>query len=314
MRRSSFVSAMGCGAVACGLPAMAAEPLPVRVGTLPIDPTAQPFFAANEGFFKAAGLDATVTIANNGSSLVAATASGAMDVIASSPAPLILAHQHGIPLKMIDPAAIYTGPAPNSALMVLQNSPLRSGADFNGKTIGVAGLHDMTQYGAQAWIDKNGGDSSTVRFIEIPYEEMAAALQQNRIDGAGIIEPFITGAKKTARIAGNLNDSIGHRYVLAGWCAEAGWLDKNVETARRFIAAMKLTAKWANGHHNDSAAILTQYTKITPEVAAVMARAHYDDSGRLDPATLQPVIDALVKYARLQPFPASDLIWTPPRR
>lgn len=296
------------------IPARAAEALAIRVGTLPIDPTAEPFYAASEGFFTEAGLDATVTVANNGSSLVAATASGAIDVIAASPAPLILAHQRGIPLKLIKPATIYTGPTPNSALMVLQNSPLRSGADFNGKTIGVAGLHDMTQYGAQAWIDKSGGNSSTVRFIEIPYAEMVVALQQNRIDGAGVIEPFITGAKKVARIAGNLNESIGHGYVLAGWCADAGWLERNADAARRFIRAMETTAKWANAHRKDSAAILTRYTKITPDVAAVMARAHYDDSGRLDPASLQPVIDALVKYARLQPFPASELMWTPPRQ
>lgn len=311
MRRAALLA--GLGVTALGLAAArGADLLPIQVGTLPIDPTAEPFYAVNEGFFKAAGLDAKVTVFNNGSTLVAATASGTLDVIASSPAPLILAHQRGIPLKLIASGVIYTGPVPNAALMVLKSSPLRNPPDFNGKTIAVAGLHDMTQYSAQAWIDKGGGNSASVQFVELPYSEMAVALQQGRIDGAGVIEPFITAAKSIARVAGNLNDAIASRYLLSGWCADAGWLGRNPEAARRFIAAMQATAKWANAHPKDSAKILLQYTKITPEVAAAMARSHYDESQRIDAAMLQPVIDAMVKYGKLQPFPAADLIWSAP--
>jgi hypothetical protein len=46
----------------------------------------------------------------------------------------------------------------------------------------------------------NGGDSSTVNFVEIPFPAMPAALETGRIDAASVAEPFIGVAKKNGRI------------------------------------------------------------------------------------------------------------------
>lgn len=303
------------GAVAAGAwvspPARAADLIPLQVGTIPIDPAGQAFYAQDEGIFKEAGLDVKLTVLSNGASVIAATASGALDICGGSPSPIILAHQRGIPVQFIATAVIYTGPVPNAALMVLKNSPLRSGADFNGKRVAVAGLHDMTQFAAQSWIDRGGGNSASVQFVELPYSSMGVGLQQNRIDAAGVIEPFITGSKDVAQIVGNLNDAVAGRYLLAGWCAEAGWLARNPEAAKRFVVAMQRSAQWANAHPKESGAIMSRYTKITPEVAAVMARPHYDETAHVDVSVLQPVINTMVKYGNIKPFAASELIWSP---
>ena len=289
--------------------ARAAEPTALALGAMPIDPSAEAFYGLDGGFFRSAGLDVNVTVLNNGSALAAATTAGTLDVGFGSPSPVILAHQRGLPVRFIAPAAVYTGPHANSSLMVAKGSPIRSGADLNGKTVAVAGLHDLTQYSSQAWIDKNGGDSKTVAFIEVPYAEMAVALQQGRIAAACVIEPYTTGAKSAAQAIGNLKDAIAHRYLLAGWFATEPWLARNADAAAKFVAAMRQIARWANAHQHESAPILSRYTKILPEVAATMARARYDESPRVEPAVLQPVIDVMVKYGSLAPVAAADLIW-----
>jgi NitT/TauT family transport system substrate-binding protein len=140
---------------------------------------------------------------------------------------------------------------------------------------------------------------------------MGVALAQGRIAAACVIEPFTSSIKSGARMLGNLNAAVASRYLLAGWFATEAWLAKNSDAARRFVSAMGQTARWANAHQRESAPILVRYTKILPEVAAVMARARYDDSPRVEPRVLQPVIDVMVKYGSLAPVAAADLIWTP---
>jgi hypothetical protein len=49
--------------------------------------------------------------------------------------------------------------------------------------------------------------------------------------------------------------------------------------------------------------------KIDPEIALRMNRAPYSE--RLDPAQIQPVIDAAAKYGALPaPFPAASFIYS----
>lgn len=312
LRRSAFLTGLGAAAtLARYAPARAADLIPLRVGGIPIDPSAQCFYAQDLGIFKDVGLDVTLTVLGNGASVIAAAASGALDIASGSPGPVLLAHQQGIPMKFVATGVVYAGVVPNAALMVLKNSPLRSGADFNGKRIGVGGLHDMTSYSIQSWIDRGGGNSASVQFVELPYASMAVALEQSRVDAVGIIEPFITGAKGVAQIVGNLNDAVSNHYLLSGWCAESGWLGRNGEAARRFFVAMERSAQWANTHPKESGLILERYTKIAPDVLATMARAHYDDVARVDVSEIQPVINVMVKYGGLKPFPATEVIWTP---
>ena len=44
----------------------AADPLPLNLGVMPSDGTSEGFYAYDQGFFKAAGLDVKLTVMNNG--------------------------------------------------------------------------------------------------------------------------------------------------------------------------------------------------------------------------------------------------------
>jgi len=54
---------------------------------------------------------------------------------------------------IIAPAALWTSDRPTSALVVAKNSPLASAKDFDGKTIAVNGLRNVTQ------VDRKRGSS-----------------------------------------------------------------------------------------------------------------------------------------------------------
>ena len=284
-------------------------PITVRVGALPTDNSGNVYFALDRGYFKNAGLDVQIDTLANSSAAAAALTSGAIDVAQSNVTSIAAGHLRGFDFKIFAAAAYSDGPSVTNAIMVSNDSPAHAAADLNGKTIGVVALKSTQQVLAMAWIDKHGGDAKSVKFIELPYAQMGAQLAAHRIDAAGIIEPFLTTAKVQARVLGNADDGIGSRFIGLGWGATTGWLQKHPDIAARFAGAVRDAGIWANTHQAESAEILVKYAKLDPATFSHTARATY--ATELDPALVQPLIDASAKYGALDhTIPAVDILWS----
>ncbi len=282
--------------------------VPLQLGAMPTDGSACAIYGGDQGFFRSGGIDTKVTIMTNTASLAAAVQGGTLEIGFGSVVPLAEARARGINFKVIWPASTYIGPPSPNLIMVSKTSPVRKAADLNGKTFAVNGLRDLTQYEVQAWVDKNGGDVKSIKLVEIPFSEMATALASGRVDAAILAEPFLTAAKNDARVLGDANPAIAPRYAITCWFATESWLAQHADVARRFAATMQQTARWANAHRADTAAILSRVSKIPPEVTSTMTRSFYGES-RPEPAMFQPVINAASKYGTLPPMNAADLIW-----
>jgi NitT/TauT family transport system substrate-binding protein len=299
------------GAMLASLPLRANADAPaINVGAMPIAGAVQVFYAQELGFFKSAGFDVNLTVLGNGAAIVAAATSGAVDIGFGSPSPLILAHLKGLPVRYITFASLYTGPPAISALMVAKNSAVRTGADLNGQPVAVNGLHDIGQFEVQSWVDRNGGNSDTLQFIEMPYAAMTEALNRGRVAAVSQTEPWVSTATDGARIIGSLNAVVGPRYALAGWFSTNNWLANNPQLAQRFVAVMQQTARWANTHPKEAGALLERYTKAAPDVAAIVLKHMQFDTAPADPKLLQPVVDMIAKYGKVPSFSATELTWT----
>lgn len=282
------------------------EPLPLRVASLPIDLSGEAYYAQDLGFFKAGGLDVTISTIPFGQAIASAVAGGSADIGQSNIVSIAVAHEHGIPFVIVAPAGYYLSSAPTSLFLVLKSSPLRTPKDLVGKTVACNGLKNITQLSVQAWVDENGGDSSTIRFIEMPFTEMPAALAAGRVDAALMADPDATQALDggNMRVFGKTFDAVGRKFLIGGWFATRDWVAAHPEAARRFVAVMRRTAAWANRNQARSAEILEKYTKVHVGNAH---RVIYTD--RLEPAEIQPQIDVAAKYKILKiDFPATDLI------
>ncbi len=311
MNRRTTLSALAATAAASlALPrtARGADPTALQMGTMPTDGSAQPFYGVDQNFFKSAGFDVKLTILNNTASLASAVASGALEIGFGSVIPLAEAHLRGLNFRVIAPATIYNGTTPVNVIMVSSKSTVKTAVELNGQTLAVNGLRDLTQYEMQAWVDRNGGDVKSVKLIEIPFSEMAVALESGRVAAAILAEPFWTAALATCRVIGNGSAAVGNHFMVTGWFASTDWLTKNADAAKRLQTVMLQIARWANANHAQTQAIVPKYTKITAEVAAHMVRAVIGET-KPDPALIQPVIDVAVKYGGMPSLPASELIW-----
>ncbi len=311
MNRRDALAGLGAGiaaAAAHGQPSPPNDPL--HIASIPLDAGAEAYYAYDMGYFRDAGIDATVDSIASGAAILAAVAGGAVDVGFSNLISIAVAYKHNVPVTLLAPGSLYTATIPTSVLMVPQNSPAKTARDLNGKTLAVNGLKTITQYAPELWIDKIGGDSTTVKFVEMTFPQIVEALGSNRIDAAIVADPFIAQAKPAARILADAYDAIGSRYIIGCWFSTTQWAATHSALAGRFAQAIARTAQWANTHKPQSGQILAKYSKMDPAVAATMLRV--DFAPRFVKSDMQPVIDLVARYGGLTAsFPADELIYKP---
>jgi NitT/TauT family transport system substrate-binding protein len=293
------------GASATAAPAPA-QTLPVlRIAVLPTDSVSEAFDALELGIFKRNGLDVQLTMLSNGPAVAAAVAGGAADIGASSLVNLAIAHQHGVPIGLIAPAGIYSSQAATIGLVVLKSSPIRTAKDLNGKIVGVDSLKSLATTTTSAWADRNGGDAKTLKFAEMGFGPMGAALETGRVDAAYIAEPTLdTVLAGSGRLLAKPLDAVASKFVLGAWFSTLDFANQHPDIIHRFVQAMIETADWANKNPHAAGTILAKYTQ-TPVNDAI---PRLPQAGTFDPAMVQPLLDACVKYGVLdRPIAASEL-------
>jgi ABC-type nitrate/sulfonate/bicarbonate transport system substrate-binding protein len=307
MKRDLAIRLLGAATITPLLPIGAATAADAtRVIGLPIDTGLEVQYAEAAGLVDQSGLSLHVENLYAGAAVQAAVAGGSADIGLTNVSSLATAREKGLPLVMIAPAALYTSKQSTSVLMVALDSPMHTARDLNGKTIAVNGLKSISQLGPEIWIDKNGGDSTTVHFIDMPFAEMPQAIATHRIDAALVAEPQATAATKEARRFANVYDAIGTRFLITAWFSTASWVSANPDLARKFAAMIYRTAAWSNTHHAQTADVLVNITKLDPAIVHAMPRVVFDESA--DPAAIKPHLDAALKYGLItKPITPEDL-------
>lgn len=285
--------------------------LPVRLGSTAGDSYAEGIYGKEEGFFTRAGLDADLRIFTNGVSVASALAGNAIDIGITSPVTFATAVDKGVDFVLLAAGGLDN---PNeTGFCVMDDSGIRTGKDFEGKTIGASGLRDMGSLAAMAWIDKTGGDSSKVKMVEVPFSAMGETLRRGTVNAAIIAEPNLSAQLSQgglhALTSPHLMDVYGKETVMIGaWVANGAWAKSNPEIVRRFLSGLYATARWANTHPAETAALLAKYSKVSLEVARSMHRAPYAES--LKPSMLQGILDLSYKYKFVsRPMKAADLFY-----
>jgi NitT/TauT family transport system substrate-binding protein len=193
---------------------------------------------------------------------------------------------------------------------VTTSQPLHSAKDLNGKMIGVDVLGGLPYLAGKAWIDANGGDSKTVKYVELGFPEMEASVIAGRVDAISInlsVDATVNKPGDPLRTLGVVYDAVSPRFASAVWFSTTTWTGQHAEAAKAFVAVMRQAAIWGNAHHHESAIILAKYTKHTPEQIEGGTRVAYAPAN--DPALYQPLIDLSAKYGALKAgFPATDIM------
>ena len=284
----------------------------LRLVLFPGETSATAYYAQELGLFSRAKIDVDITEVKNGSAAAAAVAGGSIDVGFSNPLSIAQGFERGLPFTIIAPAALSRSDRPpsNGLVIASKTGAIHSAKDLNGKVFSVDVLGGLPHLSVRAWIDKNGGDSSTVHFVELAFSEMLAALGSGRVDASEInvaFDPLVGKPNDPVRLLGNSYDAVGARFCSSVWFSTNDWVTKNPDLAKRFLAVMKEAAVWANAHPHESAVLLAPHIKQTAADIESSTRVAYGID--MSPDLVQPVIDVAAKYGLLKSrYPATDLV------
>jgi NitT/TauT family transport system substrate-binding protein len=289
----------------------------IRVVGPPNDGYKAVYYGVRAGIFRKYGLDVQPSIVASGAAAAAAISGGAADVAYTNILTLIQAHTHNVPMVFVAPGAmLFVAHSPTMTL-VLRDSPIRTGRDMNGKTLGSSSLRDINAAATLAWIDKTGGDSKTVRVVEVPASAGAAFLEEHRVDAVTLNEPAVSQALATGKVRVLVNpyEAVGNGET-AGFAAMVPYIEKNADAMRRFARAMHEASVYTNTHLPQTVDLVAAYSGATVDTVAHSVR--FIDAEYLEPKNLQPMIDLCARYGLIdRSFPAREVISTvalrPPR-
>ena len=303
-------------AAAVGAPhaAFGQTPVTVRIGTSATESYALAFYAQQQGFFARHGIDAQVTVIPGASGgAAAALVGGAIDIGCVSMGPLANAHLRGIAMKIVAPGALVLGSEQTTEIVVANASPIQTPRDLNNKTVGTVVLKDVMHVATLKYIDENGGNSKSVRIVEMPMTDSGPAIVSGRIDAYPMSEPtlsasFAGGGVRAIAPAG-IYAAISKRTLISMYVAMNDWIAKNPAAVRRVALAMRQAAQWANANPAGVATILESIAKLPAASFTRMKHVVYADD--FDAAkSIQPQIDALADYQFIPSrFSAEEIIW-----
>ncbi len=315
--RSTFTRLAAATALAAGTgigrtQALAQTLQPLRIALIPTDIAGEVYYANDKGLFKKAGYEVAFTPITSGAAISAAVAGGSVDVGFSNVVSLAIAHERGLPFTLLAPATLHIPSQVTAGILtVTKASPIRSAKDLNGKTIAINGLNNISDASVRAWVDKNGGDSKTLKFTEVPFPQMANAVLSGRVDAASIDgshEQLLVKPDSDLRRLANVFDAVSPHFTPSVWFSSTGWVNAHQAAAKAFIAVIAQAAVWGNANHAASAEILAKYLKKTPQEIQAVTRAPYATT-KVTPDLIQPSIDLAAKYGLIKAaFPAAEMI------
>jgi NitT/TauT family transport system substrate-binding protein len=268
-----------------------------KLGYMKIVDNAAMFVAMEKGFFKTEGLELETVPMAGGAVIVQGVTSGDLQIGWTNVISLYQAHVEGFDFKLIAGGATNVkGKGESHAIEVLKTSPIKGAKDLEGKTVAVNTLNNIVHLMAMAWVDKNGASSSKVKFVEVPFPQMEAALVGGKIDAISVHEPFATAAleKGQTRVLAYPWGDVLPKFLIASWFASEKWIVKNKEMGQAFVRAISRGVDSIHADPEGSRAAMIKWAGLNPDLAGKIGLPVFEKG--ISDKDLQATIDLTQKY------------------
>src|SRR5215470_6552128 len=266
----------------------------LTVGALPIVDDAPLFLAIKNGYFKQLGLTVTTEIIPQSTLAIPDMLHGTVDIIGTGNYVSFFEGQAKGAFGVKVLAAGYVCTKNNFSVVALPQSGIKGPAGLAGKTIAVNLTNNIQTLMTNAVLKANGVNPASVKYVVVPFPNMAAALKAGRVDAISVVEPFLTGAEASIGAVPVTSECSGSliNFPLSGYFATAAWAAKYPHTAHAFQVAMAKAQAFAQAHPAAVAQILPTYTKVP---AAVAPHINLNDFPvTMDPTQLQRVANLML--------------------
>lgn len=284
----------------------------LTIATVPTDSCAQGFIGDERGIFADHGLDVTLNVVAGVPELAAAVSSGQADLACSAPTAIAAGVSQGLPFTMIAPGIQYTEDNPGGDLVVPPGSAITNPNNLEGTTIAVNALNTLPHLSTMAMLDDLGIDPAGVNFVNLPFPNIAQAMETGQVQSGFLQSPFTenvqaAGGRILVSPYNYVND--GQPFVYTSWFGTQSFAQQNPAVVQNIREAFVEISTWANDPANaeDRRAILAGATGQSVDTLAQARTTQYGTE--LTAAEIQAQIDLQVRFGTLpEPINAADII------
>ena len=245
-----------------------AEQTTLRVGVIPIADVAPLYLGVKQGFFEEQNLKIEPQLAEGGAAITPAVLSGDFQIGFSNTVSLLIAASKDLPVTIIS-QGVLGGKSEDEAwadLLVLKDGPIKDPKDLEGKTIAVNTLSNICEVTIRKSLSDMGVDDTKLKWAEVPFPDMNAALEAKRVDGACVVEPFVSQGKAgKARGIDPFYVNTAPDLTVATYFTSKQYAEENPEVVKSFVTAMEESLDYAQQNPDAVRQILLEYTQIPPE-------------------------------------------------
>ena len=304
-----FALVAGCGDDGSSGDGEGGAPAPVtlKVGVIPIADVAPLYLGMDKGFFEEEDLTLEPQLAEGGAAIVPSVISGDYQIGFSNTTSLIIAGSKGLPIQIVS-QGVLGGTGPDDAwdgVIVPEGSDVEDVGGLEGKTVAVNTLNNVSQVVINTALDEAGADYTKVKYVEVPFPDMNAALESGRVDAAFQVEPGYSGglAAGSTNIL-NAYEAMAPNYTVATYFASEQYIAENRDVVDRFVRAMQKSLDYAASNDDEARAIVATYTEIPQEVIDVMNLPVW--KADLNEPTIEQTVEAASRYGFIEEPPSLD--------
>lgn len=281
----------------------------VRVAALPIAETAALWGGIKAGIFAKHGLDVQVLPAQGGALAIPALTNGDLDFAIGQPFGPFRADLQDLGIAIIgNYASSYASGDDINAVLASKASGITRPRDLAGHKVSVNSLGAAGDVTIMESVAKDGGDPTTIKFVEVAFPDVPAQLAAGNIDAGWVPEPFVSQLKAS----GNTFVVAPYQNTIPGLTTLTTFTTTKLITEQPavvndFAAALKETLEWAKNTTNNTAlrqALKDNMSTLPPAVADSLKLP--DFGWTIDKANLQKLVDLALKYKVLPKAPDLD--------
>ena len=273
------------------------------IGTSPPDLTLQTYYFAQEnGFYKAEGIEVQLTAYNGDATAIRALTAGEADIAATG---------LGIPLKAMEAGSklkVVFASAPKMDFLLVGQKGIRNAKDLEGKSVGISGPGAVSHQVPLLMIKAAGGDPSKVQFVAIGGSAARTlALIAKKIDAGVLNTSFAARTAKydSLQTIGDAAKDLPNFIYVSEFALERTIQQKRA-ALQAFANGTIRGARWAMQNPEEAIKISQ---KLLPDVArdeiatglmAFSKSAYFSVDGLLRKEAWDFTIDELVKSGEIK--------------
>ncbi|MGK5170430.1 ABC transporter substrate-binding protein [Geodermatophilus sp. CPCC 205761] len=258
-------------------------------------------YGDQEGFFEDAGLDLEITASTGGATVIPQLVGGDLDVAGSNVVSVLIGAGEGLPLRMVAGGTSTSEEVEQdfSALMVRADSPAADIGDLAGQRVAVNSLRNINDIVLGSMLEEAGLSFDSVEFVELPFPDMAAAVQQGDVAAAMLIEPFLTIAEQQGmRIIGRPYSDLKPGLQIGTYVMSEQFVADNPDAVTAFQEGVQATADAIREDPDGFRAALPEIGDVDPALAEQVRINLW--RGGTDRESLELIQDLMVRYRLLE--------------